>query len=248
MEIAHLVAMANLHRLSENPYPGRGIVIGCDKTGQFLIQVYWIMGRSANSRNRVFNSDNTGRVFTEAANPAEMTDPSLVIYNAMASLNGCHIVSNGSQTDDVVKGIGMFGVRGGSFHCSMSSQQYEPDKPNFTPRITGQCVIDGSTPLVQLSTLRKSLFGNGCERHLYSYPDIAPGFGYCITTYKGDGDPLPSWQGEPLLMPLAGSINEIADTYCGILNEENFVSLAVKFIPIDGRKSDIYIVNKYKKG
>ena len=245
MDISRIVATAHLHNLSLNPYPGRGLIIGTDETGKFMVQVYWIMGRSANSRNRVFGSDDEfGRLFTEAADPAKMEDPRLVIYNAMAEYGDRYVVSNGDQTDDIVS-IKQWRY---SFQDALFTRQYEPDQPNFTPRISGQCFAgkDGAPPF-QLAILRKSAFGDSCDKAFYEYSEIIPGYGYCITTYTGDRNPLPPWQGDPLLMPLTGSIEEIADMYHGILNEEHFVSLAVKFIPLDYGKSRICIINKYKK-
>lgn len=243
MDINQLTAQANLLRLALNSYPGRGIVIGMDESGKNLVQVYWIMGRSENSRNRVFSSDDSGRLFTEAADPAKMKDPSLVIYNAMAETNERYIVSNGDQTDDIVNTKPWLY----SFQSALFHRQYEPDAPNFTPRISGQCIINETRPIAQLAVLRKSPFSDACDCAFYSYDEIASGYGYCITTYMGDGNPLPSWKGDPLLMPLYGNIKDIRNTYMQALNEEHFVSLAVKFIPLDGSKSTIEIVNKYSK-
>lgn len=243
MDINQLTAQANLLRLALNSYPGRGIVIGMDESGKNLVQVYWIMGRSENSRNRVFGSDDSGRLFTEAADPAKMKEPSLVIYNAMLEYKGCFAVSNGKQTYKIVSTKGEKLL----FQTALSHWRYEPDAPNFTPRISGQCATNGSAPVIKLSVLRKSSFDDGCDRAFYSYDDIAPGYGYCITTYTGDGNPLPSWEGDPWLMPLYGSIKDIRNYYMQALNEEHFVSLAVKFIPLDGSKSTIEIINKYSK-
>lgn len=236
-------AKSNLGKLAENPYPGRGIIVGLDETGKNLIQVYWIMGRSDNSRNRVFSQDaKTGRLFTEAADPAKVKDPSLIIYNAMVENMMWLVVSNGHQTDDVANRI----MNGESSRRIMREWEYEPDIPNFTPRITAVSYWLSREPRAWMSILRKSPWSDLCERNLYE-PAMYPGFGHCITTYSGDGDPLPPFQGDPLLMPLeSNSASQVAFDYWKALNAENRVALAVKFIPRTGH-SRIIIINKYEK-
>lgn len=236
-----LVAERNMLALGENPYPGRGIVIGTDKTGKYMVQVYWIEGRSPNSRNRVL-TEKDGAVFTEAADPAKMKDPKLIIYNAMRERGPRYVVSNGDQTDTVIQGI----RSRYNLMDTMMEREYEPDEPNFTPRITGLCSLDSLDPRFQLAILRRSPWGT-CERHFFTYEQVAAGFGYCIHTYMGDSDPLLSWHGEPLLMPLKGGIEEIAASYWDKLDEANRVSLAVKFIHMELGVSDTNIVNKYTK-
>lgn len=228
-----------------NSYPGRGIVAGLDETGEYMVQVYWIMGRSENSRNRVFKADNeTGRLFTEAANPSKVKDPSLIIYNAMREAVPYYVVSNGDQTDTVMNDLdyGPF-----SLERALNRREYEPD-PNHTQRITAVSKIAmGGRQLLMMSILRKSRFGGRCDRSTYEL-DTGPGFGFCITTYAGDGNPLPPFSGDPLLMPLVGGMEDIAHSYWNALNEENRVSLAVKWIEIFNGRSDIYIINKYTQG
>lgn len=234
----------NLLALATNPYPGRGIVAGIDRTGGYMVQVYWIMGRSPNSRNRVFDADDNGRLFTEAADPSKVDDPSLIIYNAMREMGLNYVVSNGDQTDTVISSLvpSMF-----SLDLALRGREYEPDKPNFTPRITAiSSIVKKVRVALFMSVLRKSPFGKGCDRFTYELTP-APGFGYCITTYSGDGDPLPSFSGDPVLMPLVGGIEEIANDYWRVLNEENRVSLAVKSIQISSGNSSIHIINKYAK-
>jgi hypothetical protein len=234
-------AEVNLQALRENPYPGRGIVIGRDETGRQLIQVYWIMGRSANSRNRVFEKDDaTGRLFTEAADLAKVEDPSLIFYNAMMEQRGIFIVSNGDQTDTIAQAI----RAGSDSYEALSQRTYEPDKPNYTCRIAGLCF--GGT-VGQLAVLRRSAWGDTCDRHFYEFSQIAAGLGFCITTYAGDGNPLPPFRGEPYLLPLIGGIEEVAAAMWSALNEANRVSLAVKFINIDTGRSRISIINEYEK-
>lgn len=244
-----LVADANFFKLSENPYPGRGLIVGKDETGKHLVQGYWIMGRSENSRNRIFSAKR-GRLFTEAADSARMKYPSLVIYNAMDEVGykdqSLFVVSNGDQTDSIIQAV----ANGeDSVGRVLAERQYEPDEPNFTPRIIGVSYLEGDATsfVTGLSILRKSDFGDACDRFCYQYNEIAPGFGFCLTTYAGDGTPLPPFRGEPLLMPLVGDMQKIAETYWNALNEENRVSLAVKFIEIASETSRIHIINKYRK-
>jgi IMP cyclohydrolase len=238
-------AEMNLEVLRRNSYPGRGIVVGLDETGQYLVQVYWIMGRSANSRNRVFGYDKKeGRLFTEAADPSQVKDPSLIIYNAMRETKSHWVVSNGRQTDAVVDSRE-------DFITTICGYAYEPDAPNFTSRVTAtstwSIVPSSDTPGVLISILRKSPWSDACDRHFYEINDLGKGFGYCVTTYRGDGDPLPAFQGEPYLLPLRGDARFIADYYwTEVLNGENKVALAVKFIPKSG-PSEVTIRNKYEK-
>ena len=233
----------NLLELATNPYPGRGIVVGIDRTGGYMVQVYWIMGRKENSRNRVFGIGDNGRLFTEAADPSKVTDPSLIFYNAMREVGLYYVVSNGDQTDTVISALGPNTF---SLDLALRGREYEPDLPNFTPRITAVSSIAKGRTALFMSVLRKSPFGEGCDRFTYELTP-APGFGYCITTYSGDGDPLPSFSGDPVLMPLVGGIEEIANDYWVALNGENRISLAVKSIQISSGNSSIHIINKYAK-
>lgn len=236
-------AQKNLKALSENPYPGRGIVLGLHENGKSAVQVYWIMGRSENSRNRVFESED-GRLFTVAADPSKVKDPSLIIYNAMRSIHKTHIVSNGHQTDDVCKGV----TCGDNMQARLQSWTYEPDAPNFTPRITGECVLWDGAVSAEFSILRRSPWDDSCERHFHYYPALVEGFGYCVTTYQGDGNPLPPFQGEPILVNVWGAtIEEIAYAYWDMLGSENRVSLAVKMIDIASGESRIHIINRFTK-
>ncbi len=245
-ELVTALAQANFSALSQNPYPGRGIVAGLDETGQYLVQVYWIMGRSENSRNRVFKADGeTGRLFTEAADPAKVKDPSLIIYNAMRERGDWYntldfVVSNGDQTDTVTNSVGPLYLS-----RVLDGRMYEPDEPNFTQRITAVHSLWKEKPQLQMSILRRSMFGAARDRIEFVYDYLYPGFGHCITTYVGDGNPLPPFRGDPLVMPLTGGREDIARTYWDSLNEANRVSLAVKWIEIGNGRSDIHIINKY---
>lgn len=243
--LLQLQAKANFARFSENPYPGRIIIAGLDESGENLVQLYAIMGRSENSRNRVFSTEGS-RLFTEAADPAKVKDPSLIIYNAMLEeddqIDRTAVVSNGHQTDSVTEGL----LLGRNLEDLMYDWVYEPDKPNYTPRITATSTWLEDGISIDMSILRKSPFSDACDRHLYEINDVGRGFGYCFHTYSGDGDPLPAFRGEPYLVPLLGDMNNIANAYWEALNVDNRVSLAVKFIPKKG-ESKLIIVNQYSK-
>ena len=240
----HETAKSNLAGLARNSYPGRGIIVGLDETGENLVQVYWIMGRSENSRNRVFSQvAEAGRLFTEAADPSEIRDPSLIIYDAMVEALMWCVVSNGHQTIDVAMKLAGGKTAQGILH----EWDYEPDNPNFTPRISAVSYWWSKKPRTWMSILRKSRWGKECERNLYE-PAMYPGYGHCITTYSGDGDPLPPFEGDPLLMPLKGDAVRIARIlFLGALNSDNKVAIAVKFIPKSGGPSRITVINKYQK-
>ncbi len=236
------IARNNLQALQANPYPGRGIIVGLDETGERLVQVYWIMGRSPNSRNRIFVADG-GAVRTEAADPAKVADPSLIIYNALAELTGVYIATNGDQTDTIVQAI----LAGGDARVALATRCYEPDAPNYTPRISALCSLRYGRPVVEMSILKRSAWGAGCDRQFFVYESFDAGLGRCLTTYAGDGDPLPSFEGEPKLMPLTGDIDGVLNSVWTALNEENRISLAVKFIHLKTGDSTVRIVNKYEK-
>ena len=219
-----------LEHISNNSYPGRGIVLGRNLNGMW-IAIYWIMGRSDNSRNRIFTyKDNV--LSTEAADPSLVKDPSLIIYNAMRGIGHNIIVSNGSQTDVIYDKL----MLGSSFLASLENETYEPDKPNYTPRISG--FIDKNRQRITLSIIKRNHTGD-TDHCFYRYSHMPTGYGYCITTYMGDGDPLPSFQGEPILLPLKGDIDEIANTYWNELDKDNRISFGLRFDNI------VKIINKY---
>ncbi|WP_163853343.1 IMP cyclohydrolase [Paenibacillus elgii] len=228
--------------LRQNAYPGRGIVIGQTPDGTRLVQVYWIMGRSENSRNRVFIQEANGFVRTEAKDPAKLTDPSLIIYYPVKHANGAHIVTNGDQTDTIHEAL----LSGSTFEAALATRTYEPDAPNFTPRISGLVDVNDGQFAYKLSILKSN--GNTEDqtlRHTYTYEKALPGYGHCIHTYAGDGNPLPSFQGEPALVPIASDdIWLIADAYWQALNDENRISLLVKTIQIGSGETELLIVNK----
>jgi IMP cyclohydrolase len=241
------IAMSNLSRLAGNVYPGRGIMLGTSQDGLYAVQVYWIGGRSPNSQNRVFGVRG-GRLFTEAADPTKVKDPKLIIYNAMCEGDGAFVVSNGDQTDTAIQAFGLHQI-GLTLSEALCGREYEPDEPNWTPRITGlHCVNDQGKWFAELSILRKSVMeGSSCERFYYEYGQIASGYGFCIHTYGGDGEPLPAFAGEPYLVSLEGNIEDIARDTWALLNEKTRVALAVKFINLKTEDSEIEIINRFTK-
>lgn len=228
--------------LSANAYPGRGIVIGRSKDGKKAVTAYFIMGRSGNSRNRVFVQEGEG-IRTQAFDESKLEDPSLIIYAPVRVLGRNTIVTNGDQTDTIYEGMD----KQLSFEESLRSREFEPDGPNYTPRISGVMhVSDGSFDF-QMSIL-KSNNGNPdcCNRYTYSYDKTVAGEGRFIHTYMHDGNPLPSFEGEPKLVEIAGDIDTFTDMVWNNLNEENKVSLFVRFIDIETGAYETRIINKNK--
>ena len=227
-------------RIQANRYPGRGLILGLCEDGDSLVQVYWIMGRSANSRNRVFRAQD-GAVWTEAADPSKVEDPRLIIYNAMREVNGAYIVTNGDQTDTIYQGA----LHGMSFDQALATRNHEPDAPNFTPRISGVFEVCADAVVAKISVVEASPFGpESSLRAFFHLERLAPGLGHCVTTYTGDGSPLPAFEGEPYLLPLAGDAEAIADTLWAALDADNKVSLAVKTIRLEDGMSQVTLRNK----
>lgn len=226
--------------LQENAYPGRGIVIGKSEDGKSAICAYFIMGRSVNSRNRIFVEDGAG-IRTQAFDPAKLTDPSLVIYAPVRVLGNKTIVTNGDQTDTIFDGMD----KQMTFEQSLRSRRYEPDCPNYTPRISGVMHIENGKYNYALSIL-KSNNGRpeGDNRYTFAYENPFPGEAHFIHTYMSDGDPLPSFEGEPEWVGIGNDIDEVTNTIWNSLNEENKVSLFVRFIDIETGKYESRIVNK----
>ena len=241
----------NLRRLSENPYPGSGVVVGADDSGQNLVQIHWIMGRDENSRNCLISKSGPEEVLIRAVDDSKVKDPYNLFYVAMGevSRNGRYVVSNGTQTNSVRDD---FFSSDYDLLNSLRRHRYENDEPDSTPRITGVSYTRGGF-MAELAIIRKSFFDDSCRRFLYRYETIPQGFGYFISTYLGDGEPLPSWEGDPKLVPIQGDISDIAGSYWEALNEQNRVSLVVKRIPIPTRpvpqdyQSEIFIINKYNR-
>ncbi len=235
--------------LSRTSYPGRGIIAGKSADGKYAVSAYWTMGRSAGSRNRIFVSENengTEVIRTKAFDETLIAgDPSLIIYAAVRQFENSTIVTNGDQTDTIYEGL----KNGLTFEQSLRSRKYEHDAPNFTPRISSLLTLNGSgdkaTYEYALSIL-KSDNGNGDNtlRFTYTYDNPQNGEGHYIHTYMEDGNPLPSFEGEPVKVELKGGLNEIADEIWNSLNADNKVSLLVRFIEISTGKYEQKIFNK----
>ena len=228
--------------LKGNAYPGRGIVIGESEDGRYSVAAYFIMGRSVNSRNRVFVEDGQG-IRTQAFDPKKLEDPSLIIYAPVRVLGNKTIVTNGDQTDTIYEGMD----HQLTFEQSLRSREFEPDGPNYTPRISGIIHIDGGQHSYAMSIL-KSNHGDpsSCLRFTYAYQNPLPGEGHFIHTYMHDGNPLPSFEGEPKRVSIQGDIDQFTQMLWTSLNEDNKVSLFVRFIDIATGKYETRIVNKNK--
>ena len=228
--------------LKENAYPGRGIVIGKSPNGKYAVTAYFIMGRSVNSRNRVFVEDGEG-IRTQAHDPSKLSDPSLIIYAPVRVLAKQTIVTNGDQTDTVYDLM----AEGKTFEESLRTREFEPDAPNFTPRISGIMHVEDGNYDFSMSIL-KSEDGNPdyCLRNTFSYPNCPAGEGRFIHTYMEDGDPLPSFEGEPTKVDIKGDIDAFTELVWTNLNEDNKVSLFVRYIDIATGEYETRIVNKNK--
>ena len=228
---------AGMDRLKSATYPGRGIAIGQTPDGAHMVQVYWIMGRSPSSRNRVFVQEGDA-VKTDTVDKSQEVDP-LTMYYPVKIEGNAHIVTNGDQTDTIVDAL----QNGGSFESALRTRTFEPDGPNFTPRISG--IIDhGDAQAYRLAVL-KTVGGDEryCSRQFFDYESAIPGVGHCMTTYVDDGSPLPSFEGEPFAVELSNGLQETADVFWNLLDEDNRVSMLVKFI--GSETSNLVIVNKY---
>ncbi len=231
--------------LAGNEYPGRGICVGLTPSGKKIMIAYFIMGRSVNSRNRVFDPIEGG-IRTLAADPSKMTDPHLIIYNPVLTLNNTTIVTNGNQTDTIRDFMDRNDFPGYGFEAALSTRTFEDDGPNWTPRISG--VVDMSTGGYKLSIL-KSDDGNekSAQRFNFNYSQPLAGVGHFISTYKCNGTPIPSFAGEPLRVAIdEEDPNEYAGLLWDALNEDNKVSLFVRAINLTTQAYEDVIINKYK--
>ena len=226
--------------LKSNSYPG--IIIGKSPDGKKAVTAYFIMGRSENSRNRVFVEDGEG-IRTQAFDPSKLTDPSLIIYAPVRVLGNKTIVTNGDQTDTIYEGMD----KQLTFEQSLRSREFEPDGPNYTPRISGVMHIENGNFNYAMSIL-KSNNGNpdSCNRYTFAYENPVAGEAHFIHTYMHDGNPLPSFEGEPKLVEAMDNMEEFADLLWNSLNEENKVSLFVRYIDIETGNYETKIVNKNK--
>ena len=226
--------------LQENVYPGRGIVLGRSEDGTKAVAAYFIMGRSENSRNRIFVEEGEG-IRTQAFDPSKLTDPSLIIYAPVRVLGHRTIVTNGDQTDTVYEGM----EKGLTFEQSLRSREFEPDAPNYTPRISGLMELENGGYSYSLSILKSN---NGdpacCNRYTFSYENCAAGEGHFIHTYLHDGNPLPSFEGEPKLVAIPDDMEKFTNMLWNNLNPENKVSLFVRYIDIATGRYETVIKNK----
>lgn len=226
--------------LSATSYPGRGIVIGKTPDGKHAAIAYFIMGRSANSRNRVFVEEGDG-IRTQAFDPSKLEDPSLIIYAPVRVLGNKTIVTNGDQTDTIYELMD----KQYTFEQALRTREFEPDAPNYTPRISGILHIENGSYHYAMSIL-KSNHGNpkACNRYTFAYENPLNGEGHFIHTYMGDGNPLPSFEGEPVLVDIPDNMDEFADTVWNSLDEENKVSLFIRYINLEDGTWKTKLVNK----
>ena len=235
--------------LANNTYPGRGIVIGKSADGKSALFAYFIMGRSENSRNRIFEKFDGG-MRTKAFDESKVSDPSLIIYNPYLQLPNIDIITNGDQTDTIYNEIKNTEAPDGlSFERALNIREFEPDTPNFTPRISGilYYCFKRNTFTYKLSILKSAngTADGGCNRFCFNYTPVS-GIGHFIHTYKTDGNPIPSFEGEPEEVALPNTAQELADTVWANLNTDNKVSLFVRQIPLDGSEPYEIIINKNK--
>lgn len=227
--------------LSSNAYPGRGILLGRSADNKNAVIAYFIMGRSVNSRNRIFSNTEDG-IKTEAFDASKMEDPSLIIYHPVRVFEGKTIVTNGDQTDTIRDAL----ASGHCFRHALMTREFEPDGPNFTPRISGMVEKNGSYRL----SILKSLYGDPscCCRYFYEYDNPKAGLGHIIHTYIADGNPLPSFEGEPVPVAIeAGTAKEFSELLWRNLNEDNKVSLYVSYIDLATGNTETIITNKHEE-
>ena len=239
-----LMKMTTLaEELSSNVYPGRGIVIGRSADGNYAVTAYFIMGRSENSRNRIFVEEGEG-IRTQAFDPSKLTDPSLIIYAPVRVLGSQTIITNGDQTDTVYEGLS----RQLTFEESLRCRCFEPDGPNYTPRISGLLHVESGKFSYAMSILKsKNGSAASCHRFTFDYENPAAGEGHFLHTYLQDGDPLPSFEGEPKLIQIDRNIDDFTDMLWNHLNEDNKVSLFVRYIEIGTGQYETRILNKHTK-
>ena len=240
MPMPDLVTSTFVHYLKQNPYPGRGLVVGVASDGEAWIMVYWIMGRSAQSRNRRFVVDGQG-LRTEPIAASEVLDPSLIIYEAMLEAPPLYVIGNGAQVRTLYDRL----RAGGSFDSALAEWEREPDAPHYTPRISAVLDLQQAPGHLTLSVLKANPVNPVyTDRFTYRPANPPPGLGIGLTTYLGDGSPLPSFTGDPLWLPCAGTPHEILETYWEALDADNRVALAVKHIPHRGCAGRLLVRNR----
>ena len=228
-------------RISGNPYVGRGIVIGKSQDGKNNVIAYFIMGRSENSRNRIFTIED-GNVYTTPYDLSKVEDPSLIIYSAVKSFENKLIVTNGDQTDTIYD----FLVEGKCFTSALKTRAFEPDAPNFTPRISGMVTFDNGNFNYKMSILKSiDEVGSDTARYTYDYPS-KNGLGHFIHTYVTDGNPIPTFQGEPERVSIPNDINEFSADIWNNLNENNKISLYVRYTNLETNEYSEVLINKHE--
>ena len=237
MDIYKISDIAKL--IEGNSYVGRGIVIGKSSDGKKACAAYFIMGRSANSRNRVF-AERDGVLYTEPFDASKVEDPSLIIYAALREYKNKLIVTNGDQTDTIYEGI----KAGGSFSGALATREFEPDCPNFTPRISGMITFRHGDFTYDMSILKSAdEKGSACSRYTFSYPAL-PGLGHFIHTYVCDGNPIPTFQGEPERVAIPDDIDEFTDSLWNALDPDNKISLYVRYVDLETGEAENRLINK----
>lgn len=227
--------------IAGNSYVGRGIVIGKSEDGKKAVSAYFIMGRSANSRNRVF-TEKDGAVFTEPFDATKVEDPSLIIYAAIRSFENKLIVTNGDQTDTIYEGL----KNGKDFAEALLTREFEPDAPNFTPRISGMLTFADGDFTYKMSILKSAdKEGGACSRYTFDYPSVA-GLGHFIHTYVCDGNPIPTFQGEPERVAIGNDIDAFCETLWNALDADNKISLYVRYTDIETGAEENRMINKNK--
>ena len=226
--------------ITGNPYVGRGIIAGLSENGRYAVAAYFIMGRSSNSRNRVFTKKN-GEIFTEPFDASKVQDPSLIIYAALRKFENKLIFTNGDQTDTIYNGVKC----GATFSGALATREFEPDKPNFTPRIS--CMMTLGKPLTYEMSILKSEDEDGtdCCRFTFSYK-AQPGLGHFIHTYVTDGNPIPTFQGEPERVIIPDDIDEFTNKLWRGLDEDNKISLYVRYTDLESGEETDRLINKNK--
>ncbi len=226
-------------RVRGNSYVGRGLVIGKSADGRKACSAYFIMGRSANSRNRIF-AEREGAVFTEPFDASKVEDPSLIIYAAVRSFENKLILTNGDQTDTIVEGL----AAGKSFGEALTARSFEPDAPNFTPRISGILSFADRDFTYEMSILKSAdEKGSACCRFTFSYPSL-PGLGHFLHTYVTDGNPIPTFQGEPERVAIYDDIDRFAGELWDALDADNRISLYVRYTDLETGKYETRMINK----
>ncbi len=229
-------------RIAGNPYVGRGVVMGKSQNGNYAVSAYFIMGRSENSRNRVFALEEDGTLFTRPFDPSKVQDPSLIIYAAARTFENCRIVTNGDQTDTIYNGL----KQGRSFAGALTTRAFEPDAPNFTPRISGMITFDAGDFTYEMSILKSAdAEGTACNRYHFAYAALN-GVGHFIHTYVTDGNPIPTFQGEPERVSIPDDIDELTNDIWTNLNEDNKISLFVEYTDLTDGSVTRRVINRYQ--